>query len=98
MSGDGEAGERPAGSRGFLSRPRIRARPGFYGLGDGVAVLLSCFLVLCVTSARQKSATWDETHYLGAGNFALKTHHFDLADIAGCIPSCGPSGTIFPCW
>jgi hypothetical protein len=36
--------------------------------------LLLCFVVLCVTSVRQKSATWDETHYLGAGNYLLRTH------------------------
>jgi len=45
-----------------------------------VAALLLSFLVLCITSALQKSATWDETHYLGAGNYALKTHHFDLPE------------------
>ena len=42
--------------------------------------LLFVFLVLCVTSALQKSATWDETHYLGAGNYALKTHRFGLSE------------------
>ena len=57
------------------------ARPGrLRWVWGGVVVLLSGCLVLCVTSARQKSATWDETHYLGAGCFALKTHHFDLAE------------------
>lgn len=45
-----------------------------------VPVLLLVFVILCVTSARQKSATYDETHYLGAGNYLLKTHRWDLPD------------------
>ncbi len=45
-----------------------------------VLVLLLVFLTLCVTSARRKSATYDETHYLGAGNYLLKTHRWDLPD------------------
>ena len=41
--------------------------------------MLLVFVILCVTSARQKSATY-ETHYLGAGNYLLKTHRWDLPD------------------
>lgn len=45
-----------------------------------VPVLLLVFVILCVTSARQKSATYDETHYLGAGNYLLRTHSWGLPD------------------
>jgi hypothetical protein len=45
-----------------------------------VLALLLSFVTLCVTSARQKSATYDETHYLGAGNYLLRTHRWDLPD------------------
>ena len=45
-----------------------------------VLALLLSFVTLCATSVRQKSATWDETHYLGAGNYLLKTHRWDLYD------------------
>jgi 4-amino-4-deoxy-L-arabinose transferase-like glycosyltransferase len=45
-----------------------------------VPILLLVFVILCVTSASQKSATYDETHYLGAGNYLLKTHRWDLPD------------------
>jgi hypothetical protein len=45
-----------------------------------VLALLLSFVTLCVTSAWQKSATYDETHYLGAGNYLVKTHRWDLPD------------------
>ncbi len=45
-----------------------------------VPSLLLIFVALCVTSALQKSATYDETHYLGAGNYVLKTHRWDAID------------------
>jgi 4-amino-4-deoxy-L-arabinose transferase-like glycosyltransferase len=45
-----------------------------------VAALLLAFVALCVTSVRQKSATYDETHYLGAGNYLLKTHRWTAFD------------------
>jgi len=44
-----------------------------------IALLLS-FVTLCVTSVRQKSATYDETHYLGAGYYLLRTHNWGLPD------------------
>ena len=45
-----------------------------------VLALLLSFVTLCVTSVRQKSATYDETHYLGAGYYLLKTHDWGLPD------------------
>jgi hypothetical protein len=67
--------DRPAGSPVVEQGPtRVK------WVRAAVVALLSIFIILCVTSALQKSATWDETHYLGAGYFALKTHHFDLAE------------------
>jgi hypothetical protein len=45
-----------------------------------VLALLLSFVTLCVTSVRQKSATYDETHYLGAGYYLLKTHNWGLPD------------------
>lgn len=45
-----------------------------------VTALLLSFVALCVTSSMRKSATYDETHYLGAGNYLLKTHRWDLSD------------------
>jgi len=45
-----------------------------------VLALLLTFVTLCVTSVRQKSATYDETHYLGAGYYLLRTHNWGLPD------------------
>ena len=45
-----------------------------------VLALLLSFVALCVTSVLQKSATYDETHYLGAGNYLMRTHRWDLPD------------------
>ena len=45
-----------------------------------VATLMLAFVILCVTSVRQQSATYDETHYLGAGNYLLKTQRWDAFD------------------
>jgi hypothetical protein len=45
-----------------------------------VLALLLSFVTLCVTSALQKSATYDETHYLGAGNYLMRTHRWDPLD------------------
>jgi hypothetical protein len=45
-----------------------------------VFVLLLSFATLSVTSVRQKSATYDETHYLGAGYYLLNTHNWGLPD------------------
>ena len=45
-----------------------------------VLALLLSFVTLCVTSVLQKSATYDETHYLGAGNYLLRTHRWDPLD------------------
>jgi len=42
--------------------------------------LLLIFVALSVTSVMQKSATYDETHYLGAGRYLLKNHRWDLPD------------------
>ena len=38
------------------------------------SILLSIFSLLCVSSFFTKSATWDESHYLGVGRY-LVTHH-----------------------
>ena len=45
-----------------------------------VLALLLSFVTLCVTSVLQKSATYDETHYLGAGNYLLRTQRWDPLD------------------
>ena len=45
-----------------------------------VLILLLAFVILCVTSVGRKSATYDETHYLGAGRYLLTTHRWDLPD------------------
>jgi hypothetical protein len=45
-----------------------------------VTALLLVFVALSVSSVLQKSATYDETHYLGAGSYVLKTRQFDLQD------------------
>ena len=58
--------------------------------------LLLSFVTLCVTSALEKSATYDETHYLGAGNYLLKIHRWDLPDSL-LHPFSGPSGTTCRC-
>ena len=76
VSGDAEW---PAGSPVMEKAAASRSIRSKWVLGS-VAALLLGFLVLCVTSAWQKSATLDETHYLGAGYYALKTHRFDLPE------------------
>src|SRR5664280_422575 len=45
-----------------------------------VLALLLSFVTLCVSSVLQKSATYDETHYLGAGNYLMRTHRWDPLD------------------
>jgi hypothetical protein len=45
-----------------------------------VFALLLIFFSLAVTSAWRKSATYDETLNLGAGNYLLRTHRWDLPD------------------
>ena len=64
------------------SLPQTSAAPpaGKNWIRLSVLVLLLSFVTLCVTSAWQKSATYDETHYLGAGNYLVKTHRWDLPD------------------
>jgi hypothetical protein len=43
-----------------------------------VGALLLLFLVLAFTSALEKGATWDETHYLGVGTHILRTGRQDI--------------------
>jgi hypothetical protein len=45
-----------------------------------VPALLLVFVALSISSVLQKSATYDETHYLGSGSYVLKNHRFDLQD------------------
>jgi hypothetical protein len=42
------------------------------------AALLLVFAALALTSMRQKSATWDETHYLGVGAWLLHERSWDV--------------------
>jgi Dolichyl-phosphate-mannose-protein mannosyltransferase len=42
-----------------------------------VVVLLVTFVALSSSSVCQKAATYDETPYIGAGNYLIKTHRFD---------------------
>jgi hypothetical protein len=44
------------------------------------AGLLLGFLGLTVSSVLRKSATWDETHYLGAGQYVWTTHQWEAPD------------------
>jgi len=60
--------------------PTATSAGGKNRLHLSVPILLLIFVALCVTSALRKSATWDETHYLGAGNYLLKTHRWDALD------------------
>ena len=62
------------------SLPLASATASKKWLWPAVGTLLLAFVALCVTSIRQKSATYDETHYLGAGNYILKTHRWDAFD------------------
>lgn len=43
-----------------------------------VVLLLALQGVLAATSMAQKSATWDETHYLGVGAYLLRTQRWDI--------------------
>lgn len=45
------------------------------------ALALSVFLCLAVSSAMQKSATWDETHYLGLGAHIAKNLQWDVPSV-----------------
>ena len=56
-----------------MSPSQLRVR--WYRLAVGALLLI--FVVLSATSVCQKSATYDETSYLGAGSYLLKTHRFD---------------------
>ena len=77
MNGHGDV-NCPAGSDGLkpAPSPSIRGK-WFWGCA---AALLFGFLVLCVTSVLQKSPTWDETHYLGTGLYALKAGCLDTSE------------------
>jgi len=78
MTSDSDA-ECPAGSNLLQPAPASHLIRFKWFRGSVVAILFS-FLVLCVTSVVQKSPTWDETHYLGAGIYVLKTLSFDTAE------------------
>lgn len=43
-----------------------------------VALLLLVLVFQCVMSLRQKSSTWDETHYLGIGKYLLTHFAWDI--------------------
>ena len=60
--------------------PPVAVHAGKKRLWLAVIGLLLCFIILSVTSVQRKSATYDETHYLGAGNILLKTHRWDALD------------------
>jgi hypothetical protein len=63
-----------------LPRTPAAACAGKNWIRLSVLALLLSFVVLCVTSARQKSVTYDETHYLGSGYYLLKTRNWELPD------------------
>ncbi len=46
--------------------------------GVAATLLLTLFVALALTSMRQKSATWDETHYLGIGAYLLQEGRWDV--------------------
>jgi hypothetical protein len=78
MTGDSDA-EGPAGSNVLKHGPASHPLRFKWFRGSVVAIL-SSFLVLCVSSVVQKSSTWDETHYLGAGIYVLKTLSLDTSE------------------
>lgn len=43
-----------------------------------VPLLLALFLVQAVTAIRTKSATWDETNYVGVGDYLLRNGRWDV--------------------
>lgn len=43
-----------------------------------VAMILLLFIIQCVMSLRQKSPTWDETHYLGIGKYLITHFRWDI--------------------
>ncbi|MBN1105172.1 MAG: glycosyltransferase family 39 protein [Deltaproteobacteria bacterium] len=43
-----------------------------------VGVLLGAYLVLSLSGSARKSATWDETHYLGLGNYLWSHGNWDI--------------------
>jgi len=43
--------------------------------------LLAVFVLFSLSSSLQKSATWDETHYLGLGDYLFREHRWDIPSV-----------------